>query len=79
MFACQECGKKFKTVAAAQRAMNDRCPRCGGYDIDLDPSARPSARPAAKPTPAGPIPGVDANSRYAGGGYGPVGGGDESR
>lgn len=38
MFKCQECSKKFKTVSAAEKAMNgDRgCPGCGGVDIDLD-------------------------------------------
>lgn len=41
MFACQECGKKFRTVSAAERASNDGCPKCGGVDVDLDMSARP--------------------------------------
>lgn len=27
---CMECGKKFSTTK-----MNPKCPRCGGYDIDL--------------------------------------------
>lgn len=35
LFACQECGKKFNTTAAARRATNDGCPKCGGCDIDL--------------------------------------------
>lgn len=35
MFECQECGRKFKTVAAAERATNNGCPKCGGTDIDL--------------------------------------------
>ena len=35
-FKCLECGKRFRTVAAAQRASNDGCPKCGGVDIDLD-------------------------------------------
>lgn len=38
-FACQECGHRFKTVKAAERAMfGERgCPKCGGSDIDLAP------------------------------------------
>ena len=35
-FKCQECGKRFKTVRAAERASLDGCPKCGGCDIDLD-------------------------------------------
>ena len=36
-YVCLECGKKFYTVKAAERAMNgdDGCPKCGGSDIDL--------------------------------------------
>ena len=35
-FMCLECGKKFKSVASARRAMDeDGCPNCGGSDIDL--------------------------------------------
>lgn len=37
MFACQECGRKFRTVAAAERAADRGCPGCGGVDIDLGP------------------------------------------
>jgi predicted nucleic acid-binding Zn-ribbon protein len=37
MFACLECGHKFKTTRAAERAMNGNgCPKCHGSDIDLD-------------------------------------------
>lgn len=34
---CQDCGHRFKTVAAAQRAMDsDRgCPKCGAADVDF--------------------------------------------
>jgi DNA-directed RNA polymerase subunit RPC12/RpoP len=35
VFACMECGRKFRTVGAAQRATNQGCPGCGGSDIDL--------------------------------------------
>jgi len=36
-FACVECGHKFRTVKAAERAGfgPDGCPKCGGSDIDL--------------------------------------------
>jgi hypothetical protein len=36
MYKCIECGRKFKTAKAAQRAANKGCPGCGGVDIDLD-------------------------------------------
>ena len=36
MFACQECGRKFKTAKAAERAARNGCPKCGGVDIDID-------------------------------------------
>lgn len=35
MFACLECGRKFKTDGAARRALDNGCPNCGGCDIDL--------------------------------------------
>ena len=35
MFQCQECGRKFKTAKAAQRASYSGCPNCGSTDIDL--------------------------------------------
>ena len=42
-----ECGYKFKTVKAAERAAFDKgCPGCGGADIDLakyTPKAPPKA------------------------------------
>ena len=33
---CQECGKKFKSAGAAQRAAfgDNGCPKCGGSDVD---------------------------------------------
>lgn len=47
MFACQECGKKFRTVKAAERAQDKGCTKCGGTDIDLDVPAKkaPTATP----------------------------------
>jgi len=30
---CQECGKKFKRSG---KKYEYKCPKCGGYDIDLD-------------------------------------------
>lgn len=43
-FACLECGHKFKTVKAAEKAaFGDRgCPKCGGSDIDLAPARKPT-------------------------------------
>lgn len=43
MFACLECGRKFRTANAAHRASMNGCPKCGGVDIDLD--TRPSQQP----------------------------------
>jgi predicted nucleic acid-binding Zn-ribbon protein len=37
MFTCLECGKRFRSVQAAERAALDGCPRCGGVDIDVAP------------------------------------------
>lgn len=36
-FACMECGYRFKTIKAAEKASfgPDGCPQCGGADIDL--------------------------------------------
>jgi hypothetical protein len=60
-FKCLECGKKFRTVAAAERAASNGCPRCGGVDIDVDvevrrdpfpsPTAMILARPPIDPPP----------------------------
>jgi predicted nucleic acid-binding Zn-ribbon protein len=36
MFACLECGRKFRTANAAYKASIHGCPKCGGVDIDLD-------------------------------------------
>jgi len=30
---CMECGKKFKRSG---KKVEYKCPKCGGYDIDLD-------------------------------------------
>lgn len=34
-FECLECGKKFYSVSAAEKASNDGCPKCGGSDIEI--------------------------------------------
>jgi predicted nucleic acid-binding Zn-ribbon protein len=47
MFQCQECGKKFKTTAAAERASSNGCPKCGGCDIDLAPLSDAVKTPTA--------------------------------
>ena len=38
-FECLECGHKFRTLKAAERASfgPNGCPKCGGSDIDLSP------------------------------------------
>lgn len=33
-FYCFECGKKFYTVRAAERAAWEGCPKCNGSDIE---------------------------------------------
>ncbi len=38
-FKCMECGKKFRTVKAAERASFNGCPGCGGLDVDVDVDA----------------------------------------
>lgn len=35
-FRCMECGKRYLTLAAAERASSQGCSKCGGVDIDLD-------------------------------------------
>jgi hypothetical protein len=40
MWKCLECGRKFRTTNAAERAANNGCPGCGGVDIDLDMEKR---------------------------------------
>lgn len=37
VWACMECGRKFKTARAAARASYNGCPSCGGVDIDNVP------------------------------------------
>lgn len=37
MWRCLECGRKFKSVRAAERAASDGCPHCGGVDVDFVP------------------------------------------
>jgi DNA-directed RNA polymerase subunit RPC12/RpoP len=37
LFVCNECGKKFFTVKAAEKASWSGCPQCGGGDIDIAP------------------------------------------
>lgn len=35
VFECMECGRKFRTVKAAERAASKGCSGCGSVDIDL--------------------------------------------
>jgi hypothetical protein len=55
MWKCLECGRKFRTVRAAERAANDGCPNCGGVDVDIDVESRPE-RPKTPPTILRPCP-----------------------
>jgi Zn finger protein HypA/HybF involved in hydrogenase expression len=41
-FECLECGKKFYSTKAAERATDKGCPGCGGVDIDLYAGGEPS-------------------------------------
>jgi Zn finger protein HypA/HybF involved in hydrogenase expression len=50
MFKCQECGRKFRTVKAAEKAADQGCPGCGGSDIDVDTGARSPRKAAVKAT-----------------------------
>lgn len=43
---CQECGKKFSTVKAAEKAASEGCPKCGGVDIDEGKPAKSAAEVA---------------------------------
>jgi predicted nucleic acid-binding Zn-ribbon protein len=45
-FSCQECGHKFKTIKAAEKASfgDSGCPKCGGSDIDLHRETQASNR-----------------------------------
>ena len=46
LFECMECGKKFYTVKAAERATfgSSGCPGCGGSDIEEYTGKRKSGR-----------------------------------
>lgn len=37
VWKCMECGRKFKTVKAAEKATSVGCPKCGGADINYVP------------------------------------------
>jgi len=53
-FACMECGYRFRTIAAAERAAFGECgcPKCGGSDIDI--ATEPRTEAAAPSTEAKP-------------------------
>lgn len=40
-YACLECGTKYRTTRAAERATERGCRKCGGVDIDLDVRTAP--------------------------------------
>ena len=60
MFKCLECGRKFRTAKAAEKAANDGCPGCGGVDIDLDVEERTPA--VTRPCPCGS--GLESEAEY---------------
>lgn len=35
VWTCLECSKKFRSLAAVEKAVSVGCPKCGGVDIDL--------------------------------------------
>lgn len=35
MWECLECGRKFRSCHAAEKAAFEGCPGCGGVDIDV--------------------------------------------
>jgi predicted nucleic acid-binding Zn-ribbon protein len=39
MFKCLECGTRYRTAKAAEKAARDGCRKCGGVDIDVDVDA----------------------------------------
>lgn len=45
-FACNECGHRFKTIKAAERASfgPNGCPKCGGSDVQLTEKKLAAAR-----------------------------------
>lgn len=34
-WACEECGKKYRSLKSVERAQRHGCSKCGGVDIDL--------------------------------------------
>jgi hypothetical protein len=64
MFACLECGKKFRTARAACKASLNGCPKCGGVDIDIDLE---KGRHTALPRNTCPQPCIDQAARVADG------------
>ena len=56
MFKCQECGRRFRTVASAERASNDGCPKCHWVDIVVDPDATPATPKVKKSKPSYRVP-----------------------
>jgi predicted nucleic acid-binding Zn-ribbon protein len=48
LWVCLECGRGFRTTAAAAMALATGCPGCGGTDIDIHVPTR-APRTAWKP------------------------------
>lgn len=36
MYRCLDCGRKFRTIEAAETAADEGCPKCDSTNIDLD-------------------------------------------
>ncbi len=53
LFECLECGKKFYTIKAAEKASYGArgCPGCGGVDIDVYVEKRQSFRELLREVP----------------------------
>jgi hypothetical protein len=58
MWKCMECGRKFRTAKAVERAANNGCPKCGGVDVDLDVDSGSEAPRSGMPVPdpRSPVP-----------------------
>jgi hypothetical protein len=55
-----ECGRKFRTIKTAERAVSNGCPNCGSVDVDIDVDA-PRIKAA---TEAGPDSLAAAHTAY---------------
>lgn len=47
MYICLECGQRYKSTRAAQRAIDNGCRKCGGVDIDIATTIKTPTNPNA--------------------------------